>query len=361
MRLEKRSGPRPPAGALRLAAAYVGSVVGAGFASGQEHLTFFVGFGARGLLGVLVSGAILASFGSLFLEAARRGRTRSHRELLALLVPPPLCGLFDAILSASLFLSLVVMLAGGGALAARLGAPEALGALAMGACTFAIASLRPSGMLRANGFVTAVLTLIIAAAGASSALEGLAAIGADAPGEPAFDSGWVPRSWLAAAAIYGVYNLALSLALFGSLGDDIPEERASKWGGVVGGAVLTLLGVAVFLAVAAAGPRAHGQELPLQASLERFGWGVQAAYASALWAAMLTTAVASNYALARRVRRRVSWPHRAASASLIASALPFSSLGFSRLVATAYPLAGYLGSACIVACILSIASRHTRA
>jgi len=358
--LGTRPAPRPPAGALHLAGAYVGSVVGAGFASGQEHLRFFVSFGARGLLGVLVAGAILALLGALFLEAARRGRTRSHRELLALLVPSSLCGLSDAILSAFLFLSLAVMLAGGGALFEGLGAPAEMGALAMGACAFAIASLRPGGMLRANGVVTAALSLIIVAAGVASAPEGLAALfaGTAAP-LPAY-AGWVPRSWFAAAALYGVYNLTLSLALFASLGAEIEGARAAYLGGVLGGMALTLLGFGVFVAVAAAGPGAYTGELPLQAAVEGLGCGVRAAFAAALWAAMLTTAVASNYALARRVAPRVRWPHSAVSASLVVAAAPFSKVGFSHLVATVYPLAGYLGSACILACILSVALRHTR-
>src|SRR5258707_9215767 len=39
----------------RIAGAFVGVIVGAGFASGQEILQFFAGFGAIGLAGCLVA------------------------------------------------------------------------------------------------------------------------------------------------------------------------------------------------------------------------------------------------------------------------------------------------------------------
>ena len=43
---------------LKIAGAFVGVIVGAGFASGRELLLFFVDFGVWGLAGALVSAAL---------------------------------------------------------------------------------------------------------------------------------------------------------------------------------------------------------------------------------------------------------------------------------------------------------------
>ena len=51
----------------RLAGAYVGSVLGAGFASGQEHAAFFLKFGAEGFLALGVAGSMFAVFGAWLL------------------------------------------------------------------------------------------------------------------------------------------------------------------------------------------------------------------------------------------------------------------------------------------------------
>ena len=41
---------------LQIAAVYVGTIVGAGFATGQEIVEFFSRFGFIGLIGILMSG-----------------------------------------------------------------------------------------------------------------------------------------------------------------------------------------------------------------------------------------------------------------------------------------------------------------
>ena len=48
---------------LKIAGAFVGVIVGAGFASGRELLLFFVDFGVWGLVGALVSAALFTFLG----------------------------------------------------------------------------------------------------------------------------------------------------------------------------------------------------------------------------------------------------------------------------------------------------------
>jgi len=48
---------------FKIAGAFVGVLVGAGFASGQELLVFFVYFGAWGVVGTLLSAALFTFLG----------------------------------------------------------------------------------------------------------------------------------------------------------------------------------------------------------------------------------------------------------------------------------------------------------
>src|SRR5690606_23175785 len=84
---------------FQLAGAYVGSVLGAGFASGQEHAAFFLKFGAEGFLALGVAGLMFAVFGAWLLALAHRYQTCSHTHLLEVIAPQPLATLFDALLS----------------------------------------------------------------------------------------------------------------------------------------------------------------------------------------------------------------------------------------------------------------------
>ena len=54
---------------LMTALACVGLVVGAGFATGQEVLQYFISFGAIGIVGAVLSGVVMAVSGTLVVLA----------------------------------------------------------------------------------------------------------------------------------------------------------------------------------------------------------------------------------------------------------------------------------------------------
>ena len=195
-RSSNHNGRRPGVTSATLAGAYVGSVIGAGFASGQEHTAFFLRFGVDGLWGLGVAGLMFVLFGAALLVLAHRHKTRSHVELLQVIASPPVATLFDWLLTASLLVSLSVMMAGGGALLhTLLGIPKLAGALGMALITLAVVILRVDAMLRANAVLTVVLTTFIAWLGIASAPQAVES------GWPQIlaHQGWAPSSWLASA------------------------------------------------------------------------------------------------------------------------------------------------------------------
>ena len=58
--------------AFQIAAVYVGTVVGAGFATGKEIVEFFSRFGFFGFLSILMSGYLLIVLGSKLMRMAAR-------------------------------------------------------------------------------------------------------------------------------------------------------------------------------------------------------------------------------------------------------------------------------------------------
>ena len=66
--------------AFQIAAVYVGTVVGAGFATGREIVEFFSRFGFVGLIGMLMSGYILIFLGSKLMVISARINAKSYEE-----------------------------------------------------------------------------------------------------------------------------------------------------------------------------------------------------------------------------------------------------------------------------------------
>ena len=104
-----------PFGALRIAFTYIGAVIGAGFASGQEILRFFSAHGIAGMIGIPVSCALFFFFGYSALMMGRNLSAKSHLDIVRYTNGRFLGGAIDAIITVFLFGGLAAMIAGAGA------------------------------------------------------------------------------------------------------------------------------------------------------------------------------------------------------------------------------------------------------
>src|SRR5699024_7459627 len=67
---------------LQIAGAYIGLIVGAGFASGQEVLQFFTSFGWYSMIGTLVGAVLFAFLGMQVARLRSELQTLSHKTVI---------------------------------------------------------------------------------------------------------------------------------------------------------------------------------------------------------------------------------------------------------------------------------------
>ena len=99
--------------AMVVAWGYLGSVIGAGFASGQELVQFFVGYGSAGFGGTILAGCLFAIFGGLLLFWANVHYLDNYQAVLRNLFGRRCATIIDALLALFLFLGICIMLAAG--------------------------------------------------------------------------------------------------------------------------------------------------------------------------------------------------------------------------------------------------------
>ncbi len=139
----------------RIAGAFVGVIVGAGFASGQEILQFFASFGLVGLIGCVVSGALFALLSMAFSTMGQRLAAESHKEVVHAMLGRHLGLVFDVLITFFLFAITVVMLAGAGSLLNQwLGVPEVWGSVLATVFTILIVCLDIRSVIAFIGTVT---------------------------------------------------------------------------------------------------------------------------------------------------------------------------------------------------------------
>lgn len=294
--------------------AYVGAVVGAGFASGQEIWQFFGRHGTWGTVGLLLAGVLFWEVGRRALNAGRLGLW-DFRRLLSAGYPPRVVEGLDAVITAFLAVGLVVVIAAGGAaMRGLLGWPERWGSLATLIAICLAASRGVSGVLGANTLLVPFLLLVTLAVALFS------------PGR--LTAGGVPGWWLS-AGLYVSYNLFTGLVVLLGLGNKVSSARAAGGAALAGALMLTAMALAIHRAVLGVGDVG---DLPLMQASSALGGPWPVLYGGALLAALFTTGVGQAFGLVQRYGPN--------ALMAILCLWPLSWLGFASLVAYMYPVMG---------------------
>ncbi len=327
---------------FKVAAAYIGTVVGAGFASGQEVMQFFTFFGGRGLFALLISTFMFVFFGFIILDLGHRFKARSHLEIIRHAGGRYLGQIIDAVITFFLFGALTAMAAGAGAIfAEQFGLPYLLGSLIMVLATVITVLLGIHGVLSAISFV--VPFLLISVLGLSIASLVANPVSITSMNQWAAATNPPVPFWPLSAIIYVSYNLVLGVAVLGPMGKLAGNPDILKKGALYGGIGLGLGALAINLSLMTFDPNLSGFQIPMVQVAARFSPYIQAGYSIILLAEVYTTAVGSLYGFAARLSdpeaKRFRWVVIGAGIVSLAA----GQLGFSNLVRVLYSAVGYAG------------------
>ncbi|HEX6972474.1 MAG TPA: hypothetical protein VF234_09660 [Limnochordia bacterium] len=325
----------------KIGAVYVGTVVGAGFASGQEVLRFFTAFGGAGTWGLAAAGLMFALFGWAAMEVGQAVGARSHAEVVRAILGPGLGPALDWGITLFLYAIVVLMAAGAGAVfSEQYGLPAGWGSLVMiaaatGTVLFGFAGVVRSIAIVAPALVAAVLLLgLLTVLGRPIPPAVLGAMPIAHAAAPA---------WPLASVLYVSFNLILALAVLGPLGADIDQAEARAMGAWIGGVGLALAAAAIHLAILATWPESGRVDVPMLAVARGVSPLAGALYSGVLLAEVYTTAVSSLYGFSVRLFSGTGWGARIATLLAAGVAFGLSQVGFTRMVLTVLPAAGYAG------------------
>lgn len=320
---------------------YIGGIIGAGFASGQEIMQFFILHGRGGLKGVVLATVLFAYLGGLIMFLSIKMKSTSYREVITFLLGPLGGKLMDALNLLMLLGGLSVMLAGSAAVfGEQFGLPARAGVWVVAALTSAVIWGGLEGVLTVNVFLVPLKFLAVSAISFAALV-----IAGGTAGEmiPAAQSGaGVAGHWAPAGFLYVSYNMVVPIAVLSSLGNIVPLKTGVA-GGVLGG---LLLGLAIFL-VAMAGlaylPEVASCQIPLLYLAGHLGTGFRWVLGFLIWLAILTTAIASAHGIASRLAPEGGGRYRLFGVGACLLALPLSGVSFAGLVRLLYPMFGYAG------------------
>jgi len=316
---------------------FIGTVVGAGFATGREIMQFFTRFGHWGVPMIFVATALFVWLGTRTMLISARIGARSYEDLNRHLFGERWGVWVSRLMLVVLLGANAVMLAGAGTIfAEQLGLNYQLGLLVTVIGCFVFLHRGMSGILAINTAVVPLMTafgLYIAfrMLGDPGSLEGLARR-TDAS---LLGAGLSPF-------LYAAYNLTMAQAVLAPLGSVVRDPRTIRRGAAIGGLGIGLMLLAGHVSMSARMPDIARYEIPIGGIAQELGGWIHSAYVLIVFLEIFTTLVSDQYGIALQLQARFHWPQPAASAALLAVCFAASQFGFGTLLSVLYPLFGVL-------------------
>lgn len=327
---------------LSITLAFIGLLVGAGFATGQEVIQYFVSFGAIGIAGAALAGVIIAVGGMLSLQLGSYFLADEHNEVFEDISRKWVARFMDISVMLTLFALGFVMLAGAGStLEQQFGLPTWVGSTIMLVLVLASGFLDISKVSNVIGALTPamIIAVIIAFVYVMANLPADVSVVSEAATQA--DSAISPW-WLSAINYAGLVEImAVSMVLV--IGGNYLDPRESSIGGLVGGLAYTALLLTITVTLFFAADTVSGSPVPNLELFEQIHPALATIAVFVVYAMIYNSCIGMFYALGRRLSANNQAKFRTyfIIATILGYAISF--VGFGSLMSKVYPILGYLG------------------
>lgn len=328
---------------LIIGLAYFGVTVGAGFASGQEMLQFYVSYGWWGLAGAGVNLLIMPLTAMAILQYGSYFRAQSHGKVFDSITSKIIAKFMDYGLSLAQFCIGFVMLAGAGSnLHQQFGLPLWVGAAVMVALVIVAGMFNPDRVTDVIGAITPAMVILIigAAVFAIVTFSGSLQEVHDFARENVTSS--LPN-WFLATVNYTGLSMFSGIAMAIIIGGQNWSPQAAGWGGFTGGfifgSLLMLMTAGLLLRV----QDVSSSDLPTLALINEIHPVLGTIASVATYLMIFSTALGVFYSLGKRLTAPRPGVFRPVFIAVTLVGFGLSFLPFTSLVNSVFPVLGWLG------------------
>ncbi len=328
---------------LQIAATYIGTIVGAGFASGKEIVQFFTQYGEWGTAGVILSCVLFTWLGTKVLLISHRIQAHSVNDLLRHLFGARIGTILHWMMFIMLLGTTSVMLAGAGAVfREQLGLSAMFGRLFTCVLCFILLLRGLKGLMWMNSIVVPILFLFIIA------LWMMTVPGAETITHHVQGSAGRPVIAFLQAIAYASFNLVSAFAVLAPLGSGIEDRETVRLGGIFGGLGFSFLLLLTHL-ILQLHVKLLMHDIPL-AELVKIGlpYWFHLMFVVVIYGEIFSTFIGNLFGMLRQVEKGSAEPgiESAPSKKLILFfmmiTLFISQIGYSALIQVLYPIYGYI-------------------
>lgn len=315
----------------------IGTIIGAGFASGKEIFNFFNMYGFYGFCGLILSiffiGLIIFKIFSIILKF----NITTYEDFIHLLVPrfSFIDSVFCNVINIFLLISFVVMFAGFSAFFSQeFGISYIFGAILIGVLSFITLLKNINGIIKINLFAIPLLIFIILMLGIKNSNFII---------YPNFN--FIPFKFtcIINVFLYSSMNLIVLIPILITLKDKIKTYKYAKYVSFFVSLFLLIMAVIIFLVLQYYFNDIKNLELPIIYIASNNGLIFKYLYGTAILIAIFTTAISSGYGFLNNLKISNNKIYVFATFLICVIAVSLSNVGFSNLINLLYPILGYLG------------------
>ncbi len=334
--------------------AFIGVVVGAGFASGQEALQYFVAFGNMGLWGVLLASALMIITGVAILQLGSYFQADEHTAVYDNISGPIVSRILDWGTLATLFSIGFVMFAGGGSTISQQfeGVPIWVGGAIMLVLVLLVGLLDVDKVSNVIGAITPFIIIFVVLATGYTII--VTDVDWSQANEFAVNNVESPLSnWWLAALNYTGLNVMCAVSMSIVIGGNILDNRAVGVGGLIGGFFYLLLLALLVVSLYMVAPEVYKQDLPVLTLINHVNPALGYFMTFIIYGMVFNTAIGMFYAMGKRLTRKKPKLFYPVYAGACVVGFILSFIGFKQLVSSVYPILGWIGLLMIAVMVIT--------
>jgi len=326
----------------------IGTIIGAGFASGQEIFTFFNKYGFNGLIGICISNLLMSYIIYKTFKIVLKTNVNNYEEFVKNIMPQKfkenriLIYTINNIINIFLLICFNIMVAGFATyFIQELNVSKWFGAILIAVLSFVTLSKNIDGVIKINTYLIPIIILLISFLGINK-IDTVNIVSGNKNS----------TYWIVSSILYTSYNSITLIPILISLKDKINARKQPIIISICVGIIMLTLSIIIFLLMNKFIKEIYGVEIPLVYIASSLGKMFKYIYGMVILIAIFTTAIGSGYGFLSNVTKKrkiyILW-----AAAMCLTSILIGQISFSNLINILYPIFGYLGIIQIIFLIIT--------
>lgn len=327
---------------FKISSIFIGTVVGAGLASGREIYEFFSVYGVKSFIGFIICFVVYVLVGNMICNVSSRENLSSYSELINEVcpkIPGKILNIFTSLYY--LFSSSIIFAASGALISEFFSVHKSYGIILMILATLFILKFSMKGLFLVNAITVPLMILFIFLIFILSEIFSPSLNIQTSYFENLNLSEGIHKNLILSSFLYGGFNI---LSASGVLAPLSLENKKSnfKSGILMGSFFLVLISIIINYMILKNMPYISAYEIPLLYISKIFGKVFQIIILILIWLEMLSTETSSMYSLAKSLSSKFKFSFSKSVFIILGISIPISIFGFSKLIGIIYPIFGFL-------------------